>query len=330
MNTKDRTKKKVAIIVAVLALFVTTMTGTFAYVDYSQHKSNEFSGSSPKYEARLVEDFNEVTDWKYGDCPVTKKISVANLGQAPEYGDVYIRIQLKEYMEIGALTYIQTTERYMIDTTGEYVIYPDENSVRAAVATGGKYAGHGYTYLTDAVTGKTGYFIKTQDHDPNGQMGKYVVTSATVGDPVAVISSGPQQRAASTNHEGGSSAECDYAIHSWKTGSDLETREYISWQLNTNAIITVTQWLDPAGPYKGAPVGKWIIDDTNDDGWVYWGRALQTESSTALFMESVSLLKQPEGSFYYVIHTDMQAVSLDELVSGDAQWGDIGQKIAGI
>ena len=330
MERSRKTRRIVTVIAALLILIVTTLGGTLAYQDYKQHKSNEFNGDTIKFEARLVEDFDEVNDWKINDGPVTKKISVVNLGQAPEYGDVYVRIQLKEYMEIGALSYDETNERYMIDTRGEFIIYDTVDDAIAATAVGGVYAGHNYKNLTDAVTGKSGYFIETRDHDPNGQMGKHVITSFMVSDATAVIKNGPQQKASGTNHHEFQSEECDYAIHSWKPGSVLETRDYIEWQLNTGAIITLSEWLDPAGIYKGMPIDKWVIDDTNDEGWVYWGRALEPGSGTALFMESVTLIQQPEGSLYYVIHTDMQAVSLDELISGNVDWGEAGDALINI
>ena len=326
METGQKKKKRIAIAVAILALIATALGGTYAWTDYSQHKSNELNGESIKYEARLVEDFAEVKDWKVEDGAITKKISVANLGQAPDYGSVYVRIQLKEFMDISKLTYHETPDRYMIDTAGEFIVYANEADAIAATSAGGQYPNHEYTYLTDAVTGTTGYFIKTQDHDPNGQMGKYVVYDYTQGDPQAVISSGPQQRATSTNHESYPSDECNYAIHTWKAGTDLETRQYVEWLLNTGAIMTLSEWLDPNGN-DGALVDKWIIDDIdpNNQGWVYWGHPLDPGSSTELFMESVRLIEQPEGSFYYVIHTDMEAVSIDELISGNVDWGDAGQ-----
>jgi len=325
MEKSNEKKKKTAIVIAaVLALIATALGGTLAYQDYQQHKSNELIGETIKYEARLVEDFAEVNDWKVSDDPVTKKISVANLGQAPEYGEVYIRLQLKEYMEIGALSYNETSKRYMIDTRGEFVIFTTESEAIAATSAAGSYAGHNFAALTDAVTGKSGFFIETKDHDPNGQMGKYVITSYTVGDAVAVISSGPQARAANTNHHEFPCDECGYAIHSWKTGAALEARDYVEWQLNTGAIITLAEWLDPNGAYQGMPVDKWVIDTADDEGWVYWGRSLDPGDDTAFLMESVSLVKQPEGSFYYVIHTEMQAVSFDELVTGNVDWSDAG------
>ena len=108
MNTKRIVRSSIAVLLIVALL----LGGTFAWTDYKQHKSNELSGAKMKYEARLIEDFVEVPDWKVEDGEITKKISVAKLGFAAEgYGDVYVRIQLKEYMEISTLTYVETEKR---------------------------------------------------------------------------------------------------------------------------------------------------------------------------------------------------------------------------
>ena len=334
MNTANlsKTRKRAIAVVAVVALAVSTLGATFAWVDYNQHKSNELSGGALKYDARLVEDFDEIDDWRVEDGAVTKKISVANLGQAVDgYGSVYVRLQLKEYMEIGTATYTYTPHRYAIDTTGKFVIYGTLAAVQNAVSATGAWPGHQYEWLTDLVEGRSGYFIRTQDHDPNGQMGKHVATGVTYANPVKVINPGPN-RATTTNHHSAPSPtnpECMYTVHNWMPGTDLQTREYIEWQLNSGDIITLTQWLDPAGPYKGNPVAKWVIDDTaaySAQGWIYWGQALAPGTSTALLLESVSLIKQPEGSFYYVIHTDMEAVSLDEILNGNVDWGGPGNQ----
>jgi len=334
-------KKRVAVIVTVVALLAATLGSTYAFQDYRQHKSNELNGLAGKYEARLVEDFIEVDDWKVEDGEITKKISVTNLGQSVEgYGNVYVRLQLKEYMEIGKVTTIETERRYMIDTEGRFIYYATLAQVLLAVSATGPYPGHAYAQLTDAVTGTTGYFIETQDGDPNGQMGKHMVIGLTVGDAEKVIASGPD-RASSTNHHGSvqtvggvtsfvtRSEECDYAIHSFMPGADLETREYIDWQLGSE-VITLSEWLNPTGPYNGMPVEKWIIDNSaanGAQGWVYWGQALEPDGSvTALLLESVSLIKQPDGSFYYVVHTDMEAVSLEEILNGNVDWGDVGDR----
>ncbi|MCL2112043.1 MAG: Ig-like domain-containing protein [Clostridiales bacterium] len=328
-TTSNTNKKKVTAIVVLIALIVSmVLGGTYAFFDFNQHKSNELGGFGIKYEARLVEDFVEIPDWRVEDGVIDKKIHVVNHGKEENgFGDVYVRIQLKEYMEIGKVAYIETPKRYKIDTEGHFVIYDTLDEVTAAVAIGGEFEGHNYAYLTDFVTGNFGYFIETQDGDRDGQMGKHVVTDIKVGDPEKVIKNGPD-RATSTNHHGHPSEECDYAIHSWKDGSELETRDYVDWHLNTGAIIKLSEWLDPAGAYKGLPIAKWIIDDLTDEGWVYWGQMLRTDGDeTALFMEGVSLIQQPDGSFYYVIHTEMEAVSFDELLTGSIDWGVAGENI---
>ena len=341
MKTSNSTnnKKRVAVIVTVIALLAATLGSTYAFQDYKQHKSNELNGLAGKYEARLVEDFIEVDDWKVEDGEITKKISVTNLGQSIEgYGNVYVRLQLKEYMEISKVTTVETEKRYMIDTEGRYIYYATEAQAQLAVAPTGPYPGHTYMLLTDAVTGTTGYFIETQDKDPNGQMGKHVVIGITIGDPVKVISSGPG-RATSTNHHGSvqtvggvtsfvtQSEECNYAIHSFMPGAELETREYIDWQLGTD-VITLSEWLDPAGPYNGMPVAKWIIDDSaanGAQGWAYWGRPLEPDGDvTSPLLESVYLIQQPSGNFYYVVHSDMEAVSLEAILDGSVDWGGFG------
>ncbi|MCL2488542.1 MAG: hypothetical protein FWE80_07655, partial [Oscillospiraceae bacterium] len=232
--TNGKLKKRAAIIIAVLALAVTAIGGTYAWQDYRQHKSNELSGTMPKYDVTLVEEFDEVPDWKVEDGQITKRISVTNLGIAKKnFGDVYVRIQLKEYMEIGSLTYELSPKRYMIDIEGEFIILTEQEAINAT-AQGGLYEGHTYAQLTDAVSGRTGWFIETRDGDPNGQMGKHLITKITIGTPEAVIKNGPQQQAADKNHHGRieiidgksvivtESDECHYAVHSWKPGSELE------------------------------------------------------------------------------------------------------------
>jgi hypothetical protein len=338
----SRNRKRAAAVIAVIALLIASLGVTYAYWDMQQHKSNEFKGHKEKYEVRLNESFKPVEDWKVSDGVVTKKINVVNHGRSEkEFGSAFVRIQLKEYMEIGQVAYEQTADRYKLDPeTGQFVIYETQAEAEAAVAEGGKYEGHEFTALQDAVTGKSGYFIKTQDGDEDGQMGKHVITDIGVGAPNKVITEGPD-RAPTTNHHGTvqtddegnvigiirDSGECEYIVRSWEDGARLDTRDYVEWQLNEGAIIKMSEWLDPSGQYKGEYIDKWIIDDLTDSGWVYWGQPLDPDGGmTANFLEGVYLIEDPEGSFYYVIHTELEAVSWDELENGNVDWGDAGEQ----
>ncbi|MCL2748118.1 MAG: hypothetical protein FWE59_05615, partial [Oscillospiraceae bacterium] len=172
---KNKTKKRVAAIFALVALLAAMVGATFAWIDYDQHKSNEFNGRGYHHDVRLIDDFDEVDDWRIDDGPISKEIRVANVALASDaFGPVIVRLQLKEYMEIGELSYTMTDKRYMIDTNGRFVVFTSEDAAKLA------WPGHNVAQLTDVVTKATGWFVETQAHDPNGQYGKYVVTDISV------------------------------------------------------------------------------------------------------------------------------------------------------
>jgi len=316
-TSRSGAKKKAAIVVALLAILAIGVSGTFAWQDYRQHRSNELAGIGLKYEVRLVEDFEEVPDWKVEDGNIKKEIRVTNLGQAAAgYGAVYVRLQLKEFMQIGDITYVESERRYMIDTEGQFVIYTSEAAARA------DWPNHNVAQLRDIVTGRSGWFIETQAGDLHGQYGKHVLLDILVGEAEPVIPGSVFVPEADRNHHGfidsegnfvTRSGECDYPIHGWGAiDATSAIDRYVEWVLGAD-VIRLSDWDDE-------PVRAWIIDDTNGDGWAYWGQALATDGdTTSNLLEAVRLIEQPDGSFYYVIHTDMEALSIDEFLNGDGQ-----------
>ena len=338
---KSNAKKKTAAAVAVILLLSIAFGSTYAWKDYKQHKTNEFANSEPKYEAVLAEDFQEKENWRVSDGKIKKTISVTNTGIAENgFEAVYVRIQLKEYMEIVPLEWKETADRYMVDTDGKYIVFKTEAQARASYpdAPFDELKGGAYKILTDAVSGVTGWFIPTKEYDENGQYGKYVVTKYELGGDLIKVTGDDIDRAdedaqKSKKHDVAANGvtpdkngECDYRKYIWE-GTQLEgdglftntagnpTMEYIKWILGEN-VITLSEWMDR---YNGAPVAMWIIDDTedNDNPWIYWGQRLSPGEQTADFLSAVELIKQPAGNFYYAIHTEMQAVSLDELADGN-------------
>jgi hypothetical protein len=332
MNVKKSNfKKRASVIVAVMCILSLLMSGTYAFVSRSQHKTNEGSGTFPKHDVKLIEDYNEVDDWKTPDGEVKKEIRVTNRGLASEgYGSIYVRLQLKEYMEIGDLVYTHTDERYMVSTNGNYVRFDTQQEALDA------YPGHVVTELTDAVTGIHGWFIQTQAHDPNGQYGDYVITNIEVGNAVSLVP-GVVKAAhdASDNHQAANNGECLYTVHKWN-GTEPEDdgmtfHDYIRWILGSD-IITLSDWI--AGGAQ--PIDKWILDDRDiDNPFAYWGQALEPQndarnnpnSTTSNLMDAIELILQPEGSFYYAIHVDMEAVSIHELAGNNPEWTDAPEEI---
>ena len=314
------------------ALAVALLLGgtTYAWTDYSQHKTNELSGSKIRYDVRLVEDFDEVENWELGGGPVAKEIRAANKGVASQnYGEVYVRLQLKEYMEIGTMVYTETPKRYMIDTAGNFLTFESAADALAA------YPGHNVAGpMIDVVTGASGYFVETQAKDPDGQYGKYVVTEYRVdmsgATPVILGTARASGDAAGRHHYAANgeltdplrNRECDYPAHIWETPSAIAG--YIEWLLGAD-VQPLSAWSASADPKPGA---FWVYDDLYGTGWVYWMQPLAPGQTTSNLLEGVELVNQPDSPFYYAIHTDMQAVSYADL----AKWGDmpgiIGGKLA--
>ena len=187
----------------------------------------------------------------------------------------------------------------------------------------------------DYVSGVFGWFVISQEGDLHGQYGRPMV--ADVKDsglvPPQIIGTPTTPRAENVDygtHE--PNGECDYDIHQWQgiTNATLPNvegnfaapttnyRDWIMWTLGENVILH-SQW-------DNEPVDAWIIDDRagETDGWVYWGRALAVGETTANFLETVTLLNQPVGDFYYVIHTHMESVSLASLSTWPRDFWTIG------
>jgi uncharacterized protein YjdB len=336
-ETKKRSrKKKVAATVAVVMAIAITIGGTYMVKDFDQHKTNAGWKDTPKYDATLVENFTADDDWEVADGAVTKQISVSNTGDASKgFGEVYVRIQLKEYLEIREMLTEHTPERYMINASnGKFIVFDSYAEAHDAYPDNVISA-----ELTDAVSGVTGYFVQTKGGDDNGQYGRYIYTTYELEPEVDIehvvgTERHDDEAYDEETHNAASNHECDYPVHPW-TGTDLDNgiyaqggaAEYIKWILGDDVIL-LSDWIDAGSQ----PVAKWIIDDRSEaDGgtnWIYWGQLLQPGEQTSNFLEAMQLIKQPDGDFYYAIHAEMEALSLDEILrENDPEWVDIPEAI---
>ena|GEM_PF-929717 len=135
-------RKRTALVIALLLLLL--IGSTLAWHNYRQHKTNEATLGGLYYKATLVEEYDadKAKDWKVTDPELTKRISVLNPGaESPgdnkEYGDIYARIQLKEFMEFYPITQAYTPDRYMIDTDGYFIAFFPTVNYEITVGTDG-------------------------------------------------------------------------------------------------------------------------------------------------------------------------------------------------
>ncbi|MDR0248071.1 MAG: hypothetical protein LBI44_00175 [Oscillospiraceae bacterium] len=121
-------------------------------------------------------------------------------------------------------------------------------------------------------------------------------------------------------------------------GTQYDTfQTYVQWNLGAN-VVGYTDWIQFSDKSKEDARGRWVIDDRSltfvepsgfcshvgepghtvcsvgwYEGWVYWDTPIKPGEATSTFMDSMQLVTQPEGAFYYAMHIDMQAVSADSL-----------------
>lgn len=416
ISKSARTRRRVAGTVSVLLVIALLLGGTYAFMDYDQHKSNEFDLSGLTYRVTLNEDFEEVKDWNVNNAYQNKDISVTNTGYTDgTYGNVYVRLQLREFMEVTPMKYNYTPNRYMVarpsDSDPTKSDFVDEinalltakgakanelaqfgansydnfitfNSAKAAenflsvLKSDSRWAdtlgditgrtGEAFQALddverdadgkvivnTDGTTNPiTRYYIQTTAKDPNGQYGKYIPLSMEIeGGPQTIterLGKTPANASADAEakHDHGTqnclewmeendadcptsakqhdNGECEYLVHLWGANGkceecDLTSHEYVKWYLGED-VITLADW--KAG--GGKATAKWIVDTDSPEGWVYWGQALVPGANTSKLLDAVELVKQPDGTAYYAIHTDMEAVDYARL----SNWGDIDDDI---
>ena len=344
-----------AVIVAALLI-----TGTFAFVLPYQHRSNLFAGSGNRYDVTLNERFYPPRDWTTEDGPVVKQINVANTGaNAQAYGEVFVRINLREFMEITIPAYYYwTPEGGMVSgdniignaalfmtvsnhlTGGPsrvFVVAPDVNGVALTEQEAREWflahpvygllfpdgiEDHDLLHTTDYVSGKTGWYVISRVGDLHGQYGRYMVATVVrdSGNTFLVGSNTPRALYVDYGlHQ--INGECSYDLTLWNaTLPEFEyTTAYRQW-IRWNLGVTVVT-LSQWIEEGAQPIDAWIIDDRPENtlGWIYWGNPLGVGEHTTNFLESVELLDQPQGDFHYVIHTHMYGVSLEGL----SDWTDM-------
>lgn len=187
------------------------VTGSLAWRDVSQHKTNKFSTKSVSQSMVLVEKFKDKDNWIPGEA-VQKEVYVRN-GQDTDdtdkyvYSDGYVRIQLREFLGKMEENIEWTAARYLIDTNGNHVKATTHAGAKAAAlamgykvddsqiyqvstpmdGTSASEPGNGgYNVPADTkapvvqhegtFSPNTGYYyVRTDENAPNGIYGKFIM-----------------------------------------------------------------------------------------------------------------------------------------------------------
>ena len=335
---------------AVIVALALLLGGTYAYTLF-EHKSNPFR-NDPNYQGRLVEDYEE-KEWEK-DVKIKKEISVKNMGGTAQFpgsnwGDIFVRVKLKEHMDITPIDYIYYPGagadkyiRFMVDKDGDFVRFPATGSnttlttaqldtIRSSAAWNNVIADSAKrAAFTSALTAANfirlrGYYdtqdywyVVTKEGDPNGQYGAFVVMEKTA-DPAGRIYITPSVRATGMDYGTGlvnptpsdhENEECLYPVHYWDE-FDPESCAMDTHKYARWELGTIVM----ADDWDGQPVDAWILDPVS--GWATWGNALKPGEETDLLLKSVTPILMPDGQLLYVIHADLQCTDLYEMLKED-------------
>ena len=293
------THRKALALLAALATVLGVLGGTWAWYDNSQHRTNIATGGGDTLlrDVALVEEYEQPEDWKAGDT-LTKKVWAKNNGD----GAVYVRVQLKEYMDTAQVDYTYTPEYLMVHSDGSFVAADSAAALKSWLA-----ANYPRLPVADAQiveyqahndTLPRFYFATDVTSINNGVYGKKMVLGFTASASNTSLVPGVSRASYNPVREEHAAGECLYTPHLWGTAVD-PFHQYVAWTLGAQ-VIKLSAW-------DGMPTAKWVLDDSGAEGWAYWGQALAAGGSTLMLMESIELIQAPEGQFYYAIHVDMDA-----------------------
>jgi len=336
-----------AVIVAVALL----IGGTYAYTAFD-HRSNPFR-NDPNYQGRLVEDFEE-KEWEV-DKEIKKEISVKNMGGTEQFpgknwGDIFVRVKLKEHMDITPIDYVYYPEddlvnkvRFMTDKQGRFVRFEatstiasqlpairshgiwneviNDGAARAAFTAG--LTASNFVRLRGYYDSRDYWYVVTKAGDPNGQYGSFVVVDKVL-DVARMESITGSDRATGIDYGSGlhiqdpsehDNEECLYPTHYWDEDEpelcELRSHDYAKWDLGPS-IVMIDDW-------DGLATDAWILNPVT--GWATWGNALKPGESTDLLLRSVTPIRFPDGDMLYVIHADMQCTDRMDMKRDDF-WKD--------
>ena len=295
------TKRTLYALLAGIVALSLIVGGVFAWADNTQHKSNIATGggSGDKNDIVLIEDYKEPDDWQEGD-ELKKEVWAKNTGE----GQLYVRLQLKEYMDIAKVTYVyagqtrnpQTGEvtgtplSLLVNTDGKFMASANTGAPTAADLAAYKLAltNLGLVFEDDQIVGPltaygetvARYYLKTDGTtNLNGKYGKRLLMNFTQDEPRSLVEDVERGTYEPTDdHKNHPTSECAYTPHLWSgstcenCGQGDDTDPYDNEGLGFHDYV---QWIlgdsKTAGDdlillsaWDGEPTAKWILDDMSD------------------------------------------------------------------
>lgn len=300
-------------ITAVIAAATLMVTGTYAWQSFNQEIVNEVYLVPPEVGGRLHDDFDGTN----------KDVYVENYGSIENDDEnVYARIRIDEYMEIGSGAGVTTADR-----TDVTVVRGDKQKQSATPSLTDMDTWDTYLYKPatesnirqyhDLKLGGNTVYMPTFNKNKDSLAGEVNGTvTGSDGDKYDFDDAYDDY----VNYSAGQSITAN-AVYDFDDDSDdegsgsmldvdhIEVEETHTAKSTLNAtVVSMESWLS-GGCRSGA---FWVYDV---DGWAYWAQPITPQTATGLLIDEILTISKPAEVWYYGVNVICQIAS-----GGD--WGD--------
>ncbi len=296
---KQKKRKIVAAISAAALTAGIVLSGTFAWQSINQTAKNEVSGKGLNPGGRLHDDFD-------GEL---KNVYVENFGEE----DIFARIRLDEYMELGTGAGTPAGDRTQMTVIGKaggtepkyddpatWITHKPKVTIEDCdIAEPGF---HDYFQLTYG--GKTVYmptFDKNKDSLDADINGTLTGTGAGIPYDDYIKYEKDQKEWGNAEYDNDDNTVKDANI-------TVKKEEHTAKDTLEATVITMQKWIADGKQ----PGNYWVYDE---DGWAYWAQPIKPDTATGLFLNSIKQVAEPDKDWYYSINVVAQFAT-----AGD--WGD--------
>jgi len=262
------------------ALIALIATGTFAWTNLNSQRLNEWRGAgSPENEV------GGVLHDDHRDNEPNKAVYIENWGA----GDLFVRIRLSEYMEMGTGAGLKSTTTD--PSTGEIVHNP-LNLAKSLIS--GADIDHVETWRI---------------YDPY-RVYPTVIDENSIDNYWLWNMGGQKYYYPAPESSRANKGYVDQNSPAGLTKDSVNSDGVQAKQTAFAQVLTMTQW-----KAEGSPIGDyWVIDA---DGWAYWAAPLKPGQATGLLLNSVTQTKPPAKDYYYGINVAAQMATKDGAIDSN-------------
>jgi len=327
MKRKTNNHRRLAAIMSIVLAIALILTGTYAWQSIGQQALNQSIGAATPAGGRLHNDM-EVMGLNFGEhdwrrnSEANKDIYVENFENENRGRDIFVRVRLYEYMEIGDGAKLHPGDLNFATRTAESIILGadrEDVSTWAPRIPGDDAISDLFRTYFEWSQGGQKYYMPTFNRD------NMSLESDVKGDAVDPHTVPSDETISSTKRGEDFEYPADAGLHdffelnpthsallkTFDTGANggLGARivgtspvQHTAKQTLNADVVHISEWDEEIGDV-------WVLDD---DGWAYWASPLAPQTATGLLLDSIKLIDEPELEWFYGIFVDAEMATASE------------------